>query len=126
IDVPMLLVTGSADETTPVDPESTRPLDLAAGEARLVEIDGGSHAVVTNICDISDAVENATIALPVSAAEGVTELAGGTCEPTAPVSMEEAFDITESHVVSFLRYLLYGDDRYESVADIYKATVRTP
>lgn len=126
IDVPMLLVTGSADETTPLDPESTRPLALASGEARLVEIDGGSHTVVTNICDIADAVEDATIDLPPSAADGVAALAGTTCEPTAPLSVEEAFQITERHVVSFLRFHLYGDDRYETVADMDKATVRTP
>jgi predicted dienelactone hydrolase len=122
----MLIVTGSDDETTPLDPESTRPLELAAGEARLVEIEGGSHAVVTNICDIIDGVENATVELPPSAAEGAVQLAGGTCEPTAPVSVEEAFDITERYVVSFLRFHLHGDDRYESVADVDKATVRTP
>lgn len=126
IDVPMLIVTGSADETTPLDPESTRPLELAAGDARLVEIAGGSHTVVTNICDIISAIENATIDLPAGAADAATGLAGDTCEPTSPVSVEEAFDITESHVVSFLRVHLHGDDRYESVPDIDKATVRTP
>lgn len=126
IDVPMLIVTGSADETTPVDPDSTRPLELAAGEARLVEIEGGSHAVVTNVCDIIDAIENATIELPEGAAEAATGLAGDTCEPTAAVSVEEAFDITERHVVSFLRLHLHSDGRYETVADVDKATVRTP
>ncbi len=126
IDVPMLIVTGSADETTPVDPDSTRPLELAAGEARLVEIEGGSHAVVTNICDIIDAVENATVELPQGAAAGAEELAGGTCEPTAEVSVEDAFDITEAHVVSFLRRHLHGDTRYETVPDLEQATVREP
>lgn len=128
IEVPMLIVTGSADETTPVDLESTRPLELAAGEARLVEIEGGGHAVVTNICDIIDAIENASIELPEGAAEAATGLATDTCEPTALVSVEEAFDITESHVVSFLRLHLHlhRDGRYETVADLDKATVRTP
>jgi predicted dienelactone hydrolase len=122
----MLIVTGSADETTPVDPDSTRPLELAGGAARLVEIDGGSHAVVTNICDIIGAIENATIELPDGAADAATELAGDTCEPTAAVSVDEAFDITEAHAVSFLRFHLYDDARYETVAEMDKATVRTP
>lgn len=126
IAVPMLVVTGSDDETTPVDPESTRPLELAAGDASLVEIEGGSHTVVTNICDIVDAIENASIELPGGAAEAATDLAGDTCDPAAPVSVDEAFDITESHVVSFLRVQLHDDDRYESVPELDKATVRTP
>ena len=126
IDIPVLIITGSDDETTPVDPESTRPLELAGGEARLVEIAGGSHSVVTNICDIIDAVQNATIELPAGAADAATELAGDTCEPTAEVSVEEAFDITEAHVVSFLRLHLHDDARYEAVPEIDKATVRSP
>lgn len=126
IRIPMLIVTGSADETTPVEPESTRPLELAAGEARLVEIDGGSHSVVTNICNIVEAIEGSSIDLPDGAADAAVGLAGDTCEPTAPVSVEEAFDISEAHVVSFLRFHLHGDQRYETVPDIDKATVRTP
>jgi predicted dienelactone hydrolase len=126
IRIPMLIVTGSADETTPVDPDSTRPLELAGGEARLVEIDGGSHSVVTNICDIIGAIEDATIELPAGAADAATELAGDTCEPTAEVSVDEAFDITEAHAVSFLRFHLYDDARYETVPELDKAAVRTP
>lgn len=122
----MLILTGGADETTPVAPESTRPLELAGGEARLVEIEGGSHSVVTNTCDIIGAIEGATIDLPAGASDAAVGLASDTCEPTAPVSVDEAFDITEAHVVSFLRFHLHDDDRYETVAEMDKATVRAP
>ncbi len=124
IEVPMLIVTGSDDETTPVVDQSTRPLELASGPATLVEIDGGSHQVVTNVCDIVAAVSAPGAEVPEGTVEAAEELAGSTCDPDAPVDAEDAFDMTEHHVVSFLRLHLADDDRYTDVAPIAGATVR--
>ena len=124
IGIPMLIVTGSDDQTTPVDDQSTRPLELAGGPATLVEIDGGSHEVVTNICDILEAVSAPGAPVPegtVAAAEG---LAGTTCEPDAPVTVQDAFDATEHHVVAFLRLHLADDDRYADIEPAPGVTVR--
>ena len=51
IAIPMLIVTGTDDETTPIDDQSTRPLELASGPATLVEIDGGTHASQRELLD---------------------------------------------------------------------------
>ena len=124
IDIPMLIVTGTNDETTPIDDQSTRPLELASGPASLVEIDGATHAGVTNICDIVDAVGAPDANLPAGALEAAKSQAGTMCDADAPVQDQEVFDITEHYAVSFLRFNLYGDDRYADVADIEGATVR--
>ena len=124
IDIPMLIVTGSDDATTPVEDQSTRPLGLATGPATLVEIDGGSHEVVTNICDILTAVSAPGAEVPDGTVEAAQSLAGETCDPGAAVDVAQAFDITERYAVSFLRRHLAGDERYEEVEPVDGATVR--
>ncbi|MDZ7675295.1 MAG: prolyl oligopeptidase family serine peptidase [Acidimicrobiales bacterium] len=125
IEVPMLIVTGSEDETTPVDDQSTRPLELAGGPATFVEIEGGGHAVVTNICDIIDAVSGADADLPPGAVDAARSQAGSTCDPDAEVDVEDAFDITEHYSVSFLRQHLADDERYADPDEIEGATIRS-
>lgn len=124
IQVPMLIITGSDDRTTPVDDESTRPLELAGGPATLVEIIGGSHEVVTNICDILEAVSAPGAAVPEGTLEAAAQLAGTTCEPDAPVAVQDAFDATEHHVVAFLRVHLADDERYADIEPAGGVTVR--
>lgn len=118
IDIPMLIVTGTDDETTPIDDQSTRPLELVGGPATLVEIEGATHSGVTNICDIVDAVGSPDAKLPAGAVEAAQGQAGDMCDPDAPVTPDEIFDLTERYVVSFLRVNLYDDDRYEDVAAV--------
>ncbi|HSP03756.1 MAG TPA: alpha/beta fold hydrolase [Acidimicrobiales bacterium] len=124
IGIPMLIVTGSDDATTPVEDQSTRPLELATGPATLVEIEGGSHEVVTNVCDILDAVSAPGAEVPDGTVEAAQALAGETCEPDAAVDVAQAFDITERYAVSFLRQHLADDERYEAVEPADGATVR--
>ena len=123
IEIPMLIVTGSADETTPVEDQSTRPLELASGPATLVEIEGGTHQVVTNICDIVEAVSAPDASVPEGTVAAAEELAGTTCDPATPVDVDDAFDATEHHVVSFLRLHLADDDRYADVEPAEGVTV---
>ncbi|MEO6989199.1 MAG: alpha/beta fold hydrolase [Aquihabitans sp.] len=124
INIPMLIVTGTNDETTPIDDQSTRPLELAGGPATLVEIEGATHSGVTNICDIVDAVGAPDANLPDGALEAAQSQAGTMCDADAPIQAQEAFDITEHYVVSFLRLYLYDDARYADVAEIDGAVVR--
>jgi predicted dienelactone hydrolase len=124
IEIPMLIVTGSDDQTTPVDDQSTRPLELASGPATLVEIEGGSHEVVTNMCDIVEAVSAPDAPVPEGTLEAAEALAGTTCEPDAAVDVRDAFDATEHHVVAFLRLHLADDDRYADIEPAAGVSVR--
>ena len=124
IGIPMLIVTGSVDATTPVEDQSTRPLELTTGPATLVEIEGGSHEVVTNVCDILDAVSAPGAEVPDGTVEAAQALAGETRDPDAAVDVALAFDITERYAVSFLRQHLADDERYEAVEPADGATVR--
>ena len=64
------------------------------------------------------------VKLPAGALEAAERQAGTMCDDDAPIQAEQAFDITEHYVVSFLRLNLYGDERYADVADIEGAIVR--
>lgn len=122
ISVPMLVVTGSDDRTTPVENQSTRPVNRAGGESRLVLIDGAGHSSVTDVCAIAEAIENGGDAVPAGAADAVRAQLGGSCDD--PAALAQAFDVTEHYSVAFLRSVLLGDSRYDEIGPIDGATVR--
>lgn len=122
ISVPMLVVTGSDDRTTPVENQSTRPVNRSTGDSRLVLIDGAGHSSVTDVCAIAEAIENGGDAVPDGAAEAVRAQLGGTCDD--PAALAQAFDVTEHYSVAFLRSVLLDDSRYDEVGPIEGATVR--
>lgn len=122
ITVPLLVVTGSEDTTTPVENQSTRPVNRSGGESSLVVIDGAGHSSLTDVCAIAEAIENGGDAVPDGAADAVRAQTGDTCLD-AP-ALVRAFDITEHYAVGFLRSVLLGDSRYDDVGPIDGATVR--
>jgi predicted dienelactone hydrolase len=111
IRVPTLVIGGTSDVTTPVEPESTRPFALVAGRPRLrVDVQRGGHFSFTEICAISEAFE----------ASGVPDfardaLAGGVEEGCVPelIPIDEAHRLTNLYAVAFLRIHLASDPRYE-------------
>ncbi|GAB2774516.1 hypothetical protein GCM10027020_29560 [Nocardioides salsibiostraticola] len=122
INVPMLIVTGSDDRTTPVENQSTRPVSRSTGDSRLVLIDGAGHSSVTDVCAIAEAIDNGGDAVPDGAAEAVRAQVGGACDD--PAALARAFDVTEHYSVGFLRSVLLDDSRYDEVGPIEGATVR--
>ncbi len=122
IDVPLLVMTGSEDTTTPIEDQSTRPVDRAGAEASLVEIDGAGHSSVTDVCAIAKAIENGGDAVPPGAADAVGAQAGDTCAD--PKALAQAFDVVEHYSVGFLRSELLDDSRYDEIGPIKGATVR--
>lgn len=52
IRVPTLIVGGTLDTTTPIEPESTRPFELIPRRAVRVDIRGATHFSFSNSCDL--------------------------------------------------------------------------
>lgn len=111
LDVPMLLLGGTLDETTPVEPEIERPWELAAGRplyrADLVD---AAHFSFTNVCDLIDLVVD--VGLPPDLIDDL--VAGAFDEGCAPdlLPVEEAQRLTNLYTVAFFRTHLANDGRY--------------
>ncbi|HUK63902.1 MAG TPA: dienelactone hydrolase family protein, partial [Dongiaceae bacterium] len=111
IDVPMLVLGGTLDTTTPVEPNSARPFALVAGRPAIrVDITGAMHLHFSNACELG------SILLANGLDEEVVfQLVDGyeeTCGPGAyPVA--EAHRLQDLYTVAFIRRHLLGDMRYE-------------
>lgn len=113
ITVPTLLVGGTLDETTEIEPEITRPFGLISSDVLLrVDVEGAGHISFTSIC--GPAAEYAATPDAVPLIVGYIEgLAGEGCgEGYAPV--ERVHDLTNRYVVAFFRVHLTGDAAYEA------------
>lgn len=108
--VPTLLIGATADGTTPIEPEVTRPWDLVSGRpAYRVDVQGAAHASFANVCEIRDAyvaagADQATL-------DYIEGLAAEACGPGV-LPIRQAHRVTNLYVVSFLRTVLRHDVRY--------------
>jgi predicted dienelactone hydrolase len=109
--VPMLVLGGTADVTTPVDPQSVRPFAFASSRPRYrVDLEKAGHSSFTNICDIAGALLDAGI--PPVILEAVL---GNYAEGCAPelIPIEEAHRVTNLYSLAFFARDLVGDPRYK-------------
>lgn len=111
ISVPVFLLSASADTTTPVVPNTTRPWDLI-GSRPLYRADvvGADHNHFASVCDISQAL--ADFGVP---ERQIAQLVPGyfeTCGPDA-FSIDEARRIQGFYVTAFFKRHLYADPRYD-------------
>ncbi|CAN5534154.1 hypothetical protein BH18ACT1_BH18ACT1_09220 [soil metagenome] len=109
IEVPMLVLGGTADTTTPIDPSSTRPYALAESRRRFrVDVDGAGHASFTNICDFYDTL--APVA-PANILEFLSALRDDGCGPDL-VPIAEAQRLTNYYTVAFFQRFIGGELGY--------------
>ena len=110
ITLPMLVLGGTSDITTPIDPQSVRPFAFASSRPRYrVDVEKAGHGSLTNICDFYVAL------LPFVDPFLLEFLLGNFEEGCAPelIPIEEAHRITNLYAVSFFSRDLVGDPRYK-------------
>jgi predicted dienelactone hydrolase len=115
IQVPTMLLSGTLDTTTPIDPNTTRPWNLIGPDyVRRADVVGATHTHFANICDIA----NVLFALGIGVADwpgiGAGQLVQpyfDTCVPPA-FSLDEAQRIQDHYAVSFFRLHLFGEQEY--------------
>ena len=101
IDVPMMVVVGTDDTTTPVDPNVTRLWELSTNSpAYRVELVAGEHQTFTDLCAYGDALpllpdvpELIVTTIDEFGAEGCSE---------GDIDAGRAADITNTYVIQFL------------------------
>lgn len=110
IRVPMLVLGGTSDVTTPIEPNSVRAFGLPKARPRYrVDIEKAGHNSFTNICDIGDALIGA--GLPPALAQFLLGSLDEGCAPEL-IGIDEAHHLTRFYVVAFFQRHLAGDPRY--------------
>lgn len=102
VSVPQLVMVGTDDKTTPVDPNVTRAFDLTTSDPLYrVELVAGEHQSFTDVCDYLVAFP--TLDPPPSEAVlgAIEAVAGEGCSPD-DMPIERVKEITNTFAVSFL------------------------
>lgn len=105
IAVPFMVLVGTDDVTTPVDPNVTRLWDLTTNTpAYRVELVAGEHQTFTDLCAYSDAIpliaDVPTVVIDTITAYGVEGCSEGDIDP------QRALGITTTYVLEFLDQVL--------------------
>lgn len=114
--LPTLILGGTEDTTTPVEPQSARPFELISGRPLYrVDIQGAGHNSFTDICAIGAALIEA--GLP---PDLLGFLLGNLAEGCSPdlIPIEDAHRISNRYAVSFLKSQVAGDPRYDRFFEI--------
>jgi len=111
IRIPTLILGGTLDETTPVDPQSARPHTLVSARPRFrVDVRGAGHGSFTEICAILDALVG--VGLPPEVAGLLLGELAEACGPDL-IPIEEAQRLTNLYAIAFLKRFVALDPRYE-------------
>ena len=107
ITVPMLLLGGTSDTTTPIVPNTTRPWELTNASPRYrVDVDRAGHSSFTNICDLYTLLVDA--GLPPALLGALAANAADGCAPDLrPIA--EVQRLTNLYTTAFLQRTLLGD-----------------
>lgn len=116
VDVPVLVVSSTLDESTPIAENTDRPAQLIPGRPLIrLDIEGGSHNSFTDVCKLRDAVAG-NPNIPPAVVDRLAEGSEKTCAPGA-FSAEEVQRITNSYSVAFLADVLGDSDEYRAMLD---------
>lgn len=111
IEVPTLIIGGTQDSITPVEPESRRAFELIPEDVFRADVVGAVHFSFTNSCDLIRILKESGLS------EGLIAFLLGPdfLEPCGPgvIDVKEAQRLTNLYGVSHFRRVLTGDRRYE-------------
>ncbi len=111
ITVPMLAITGTDDTTTPIEGETTRPLELASSAYRFqIDLEGAGHQSFTDVCRYQEFVP-----LIEDVPEQFTDVIDGYAEEGCAVDqmpIDRAHELTNRFVIAFLNAFVAGDESY--------------
>lgn len=116
IDVPTLVLSGTLDTTTPIDPNTVRTTELVTGRPLLrIDLVGATHQSFTDVCDYTVLLRE----LPdvgQDILDLVDEQAGRTCDPGV-LDVDEAQDLVNRYAIGFLLAELTGDPAASAALD---------
>lgn len=107
VDVPTLLITGTLDSTTPIDPMTERPWDHVSGRPLYrVDITGAGHQSFTDVCTYQRLLPTLDD-VPSVLIETVDELALQAC-PDEFLDIDRSHEVIDRFVIEFLETHLAG------------------
>ncbi len=110
VDIPLMMVSGSLDITTPVDPNTTRPWQLSSSLYRYrADIIDGGHQSFTDICSIAAALE--AVGIPPDVTSFILGAVDEGCAPEL-IDIAEAHQLTRLYVTSFMKYFVAGETEF--------------
>lgn len=118
IDVPTFLLGASLDDTTPIDPNTTRPWNLVPTRPLYrADLDGAGHLHFANACAIGQALLD-FLSPPLPLAQALVQvgnLVPGYTETCGPGNfpIEEAERLSAFYLTAFFKRHLLHDDRYD-------------
>jgi predicted dienelactone hydrolase len=102
IEVPTLVIVGTNDQTTPVEPNVTRIWDLAASEPLVrVELVDAQHQSFTDVCDYQAFLPSLGDAVPQPVLDTIDSQGAEGCSP-GDMPIERAKELTNTFAVNFL------------------------
>ena len=108
IQVPTLVMVGTKDSTTPVEPNVTRIWDLAKSEPLVrVELVDAEHQSFTDVCDYQTFLPTLGDAVPAAVIETIDAQAVEGCSAEA-MPIERAKDLTNTFAINFLESIFRG------------------
>ena len=112
VDVPTLLVSGTEDVTTPIDPDTERAWDSISGRPLWrVDITDAGHQSFTDVCDYQELLP--TLDAPELLVDAVDEFAEEGCADEL-VPIDEAHRLINRASVAFLLAYVAGESGYTS------------
>ena len=121
VGAPAFILGGTADTTTPIDPQSTRPFELFAGLRQRADIQQAGHQSFTNICVFSDVLLDAGV--PTTLIEFLLGSADEGCAPEL-IPIQDAQQLTNLYATAFLKRVLEGDGQYQQFLNGRHATTQ--
>lgn len=114
IDVPMLLMTGTKDDTTPIDPQTERPWELVpAKPAYRVDLTDAGHQTLTDVCDYAQEIPMLPDP-PEVVIDVIEDLAASGCGD-GYMDHGRAKDLVNIYTTAFFTSQIAGDDTYAGV-----------
>ena len=111
IHVPVLLVSGTLDDTTPIDDQTTRPWALVPSRPFYrADIVGATHLQFANACDIGKALLDIGVKVTDLDRLGLDYV--GSCLPPA-IDISAVREAANLYVTAFLKKHLLNDSRYD-------------
>jgi predicted dienelactone hydrolase len=102
IQVPTLVLVGTNDQTTPVEPNVTRIWDLAGSEPLVrVELVDAQHQSFTDVCDYQEFLPALGDAVPQPVLDTIESQGAEGCSP-GDMPIDRAKDLTNTFAVNFL------------------------
>ena len=108
IEIPMLVMVGTNDQTTPVDPNVTRIWDLAGSEPLVrVELVDAQHQSFTDVCDYQTFLPTLGDVVPQPVIDTINGQGAEGCSP-GDMPIDRAKELTNTFAINFLESVFRG------------------